>query len=76
MAHEPEYYDILIKGHLDDSWVVWFEGMTLCNRFDQAGQPIACISGAIRDQAALYGMLCRLRDLGLALISVVRQTDA
>jgi len=61
-----DYCEIVVKGQLDTDWSEWFEGLTITNN-DQ-GETI--ISGPIRDQAALHGLLARVRDLGLFLISV------
>ncbi len=70
----PEYYQIVVKGHLSSRWMTWFEGMTVTTR----GTGVAAetvISGYVADQAALHGMLHRVRDLGLALVTVTRQQD-
>ena len=60
-------YRICIKGHLDEHWMRWFEGFTVSQQ--QNGETI--IRGAM-DQAALHGILNRIRDLGVELISVQR----
>lgn len=60
------YYEIRIRGHLDQSWADWFEGITI--RHEDNGETL--ISGALPDQAALHGLLNRLRDLNVHLISV------
>jgi hypothetical protein len=61
-------YEIRVSGSLDARWTVWFDGMTLAN--DQDGTTL--ISGVVADQSALHGVLHRLRDAGLPLISVTR----
>ena len=71
-----ERYQICIKGHLDERWSIWFDGLTIVNEFDADQEPITLITGPVIDQAALYGMLCRLRDLGVHLISVQPQPAA
>lgn len=64
-------YQIRVKGRLDTTWQSWFEGMTFTEEI--AGkQPTTLISGAIRDQAALHGILERIRDLNLQLLMVSR----
>ena len=63
---EPGLYEIRIKGHLDDGRAAWFEGLTL-TREDNGDTLLA---GPVVDQAALYGLLRRVRDLGMPLISV------
>jgi len=60
------YYEIRIKGHLDESWADWFDGMRI--RHEDNGETL--LSGSLPDQAALHGVLNRLRDLGIQLISV------
>ena len=67
---ESDYYQICIKGHLDEHWALWFDGMTIQRTVDAEGVPITLITGQVVDQSALYGTLSRLRDLGLILISV------
>ena len=62
----PGRYEIRLKGHLDTRWAAWFDGLTLTHQSD--GSTI--IGGPIADQAALYGLLQKTRDLGLPLISV------
>jgi hypothetical protein len=59
-------YLIRIKGHLDDSWTDWFEGLKVTN--GENGE--AVIEGMLPDQAALHGVLNRISNLGLTLISV------
>jgi hypothetical protein len=64
-------YEIKIKGLLDDHWQQWFEGMTL-NRQEnvEGGQDCTLLIGPIADQPALHGLLAKIRDLNLILISV------
>jgi hypothetical protein len=63
---EPTVYQIKIKDHLDDTLASWFEDMTVSNL--EEGD--ALLSGPIPDQAALQGILKRISNLGLTLISV------
>lgn len=67
------FYQIRIKGHLDDTLASWFEGLAISNQ--ENGE--ALLSGHIQDQAALHGVLNRISNLGLTLISVnaVREAD-
>jgi ABC-type multidrug transport system ATPase subunit len=60
------FYRIRVQGHLEDSWAEWFEGLTL-TRADE-GEMV--LSGPVVDQAALYGVLAKVRNLGLPLLSV------
>jgi hypothetical protein len=64
----PERYEIRIEGHLSDSWAAWFEGLEI--RQEESGETV--LSGPLADQTALHGVLMRIRDLGLPLVSVVR----
>ncbi len=62
----PEYYEIKIKGHLDPCWSDWFGGLTLTHLEGDG----TLLAGQLPDQAALHGLLERVRDLNLTLISV------
>ena len=64
----PEYYEIKIKGHLDPCWSDWFAGL----RLKHLEGDETLLSGPLPDQAALHGLLERVRDLNLTLISVSR----
>jgi hypothetical protein len=61
-------YEIRLAGHLDAHWTAWFDGMTV----DDESDGTTVISGQVVDQAALHGLLQRVRDLGLPLVSVQR----
>lgn len=61
-------YQIKLKGHLNESWVDWFDGLTFSHESDGT----TVLIGEIVDQAALHGLLKKVRDLGLPLISVNR----
>ncbi len=63
---ETETYEIRIRGHLDNRWSAWFDGMELIA--DDDGSTL--IRGRVVDQAALHGLIQKVRDLGLTLISV------
>jgi hypothetical protein len=62
----PAVYQIRIKGYLDNQWTDWFEGLTIT--LEQNGDTL--ITGPVVDQAALHGLLKKVRDLGMPLISV------
>ena len=64
--NQQQCYEIRIKGHLDDQWAEWFEGLTITR--EDNGETL--ISGQVIDQAALHGLLKKIRDLGMPLISV------
>ncbi|MEM9219225.1 MAG: hypothetical protein AAGD25_33440 [Cyanobacteria bacterium P01_F01_bin.150] len=66
-AHHPlEQYEICVKGHLAPHWSQWFEGFAIALKDN--GETL--LSGPVVDQAALYGVLIKVRDLGLPLVSV------
>ena len=64
----PERYEIRVRSVLDDHWSVWFDGLEL--RSEPGG--VTVLAGPVADQAALYGLLAKVRDLGLPLLSVRR----
>lgn len=59
-------YYIRVKGHLDLHWIEWFDGLTITHQAD--GETL--LSGPVVDQAALYGILLKLHNLNLSLLSV------
>jgi hypothetical protein len=61
-----QYYEIRLKGHLEARWVEWFDGLAI--RLDENGDTL--LSGLVADQAALHGLLKKVRDLGMPLVSV------
>ena len=67
-GHNPGRYEIRVKGHLDSRWAAWFDGLSLTNSSD--GTTLIC--GPVADQAALHGLLQKVRDMGLPLISVTQ----
>lgn len=64
--HEARRYEIRLMGRLDSSWAAWFGGMSLTHASDGT----TVLAGPVADQAALHGLLQKLRDLGITLISV------
>jgi hypothetical protein len=73
---EPGLYEIRIKGHLDNRWADWFEGLSVT--LEDNGETL--LTGPVVDQSALHGLLRKVRDLGMPLISVIpvepKKTDA
>ena len=70
--NQPMVYQLRIKGHLGPKWADWFGGMAIT--LEEGGETL--LTCPVADQAALYGLLRKVRDLGLPLISVTRaQTD-
>jgi hypothetical protein len=65
--NEAALYEIRLQGHLDSRWATWFDGLTLTHESDGT----TTIHGQIVDQAALHGLLQKVRDLGVPLISVI-----
>ncbi|HSN94080.1 MAG TPA: hypothetical protein VLR89_03345 [Anaerolineaceae bacterium] len=63
---QPTFYKIRIQGQLDSQWTDWFEGLTIT--LDEKGDTL--LTGPLIDQAALHGVLKKIRDLGMPLISV------
>jgi hypothetical protein len=66
--HNPGWYEIRLQGHLDSRWAAWFDGLSLTNSSDG----ITIICGPVADQSALHGLLQKVRDLGLPLVSVTQ----
>jgi hypothetical protein len=64
--HEAGRYEIRVQGHLDARWSDWFDGLALTHE----GDGTTLLAGTVLDQAALHGLLQRVRDTGLPLVSV------
>ena len=62
----PQGYQIVIKGYLDDDWSEWFDGLTITRAKD--GETV--LTGLLADQSALHGVLIKIRDLGLSIVSL------
>jgi len=66
--YEPGLYEIRIKGHLENRWAHWFGGLNIT--LEDGGDSL--LTGPVVDQAALYGLLKKVRDSGMSLLSVNR----
>lgn len=69
--NEGGSYEIRVHGHLDTRWAAWFDGLCLIHQADGT----TLLQGPVVDQAALHGLLGKVRDLGLPLIAVNRRRD-
>jgi hypothetical protein len=69
--NEGGSYEIRLKGRLEARWADWFDGLALTQESDG----IIVLRGSVVDQAALHGLLAKVRDLGLPLIAVRRRTE-
>jgi hypothetical protein len=67
-TRQPDRYEIRLKGHLEPRWATRFQGMTLSTHDDGT----TVLEGPVVDQAALHGLLSKLRDIGLPLVSVTQ----
>lgn len=63
-------YTFQIAGHLDRRWEAAFDGFTITHSYGAERRPVTLLTGPLPDQAALYGLISRLRDIGVTLISV------
>ena len=69
--NEGGSYEIRVRGHLDGRWAGWFDGLCLTQQSDGS----TLIRGSVVDQAALHGLLAKVRDLGLPLIAVTQRRE-
>ena len=65
-------YEIRVQGHLDQRWSTWFDGLTI----SYEGEDITVLRGPLVDEAALHGVLIKVRDLALPLLAVSRVQDS
>jgi hypothetical protein len=65
---EPGRYEIRLQGHLGARWAAWFDGLSLTHE----GDGTTVLRGPVADQAALHGLLAKVRDLGLRLVAVTQ----
>jgi hypothetical protein len=67
---QPATYQIKVQGRLSENWSNWFDGLTVAAAETEGGPTLTTLTGQIADQAALHGLLNRIRDLGLPLLLV------
>jgi hypothetical protein len=65
-SSQPEVYQIRVRSHLGSDWTDWFEGLTIT--LEEGGDTL--LTGPVVDQAALHGLLKKVRDLGISLVSI------
>jgi hypothetical protein len=70
-ADAPAHYELRVEGHLDEYWSTWFGGIALIREDDGT----TTLRGVVADQAALHGLLAKVRDIGATLVSLTT-TDA
>jgi hypothetical protein len=66
--HREDWYEIRLRGHLDQQWAEWLDGLQISHAVDGT----TLLRGRVADQAALHGLLHKLRDVGLPLVSVAQ----
>ena len=73
-SNSPALYEVRLEGHLDEHWSTWFDGMAVT----RADDGTTTLRGRLVDQAALHGLLAKIRDLGVTLIQldVVEEPDS
>jgi hypothetical protein len=71
-SEQPARYQIKVQGRLDEKWSEWFNGMTLTFESASNSSPTTTLTGAVADQAKLRGMLSKIWDLNMTVISVSR----
>ena len=69
---EQDKYQIKIRGWIGKRWADWFDGLAMCYEGTEDDSPLTVLTGPVADHAALRGILCRIWDLNLTLLSVIR----
>jgi hypothetical protein len=80
MMKDPNFsgqgvYEIKVKGHIDEAWSSWFEDMAITTGYAEDGTPVTTFTGLLDDQAELHGVIGRIRDINMPLISVYPADD-
>ena len=73
---QPANYAITVQGRLDASWSAWFDDLAVSVAAGGDGRPVTTLTGPVADQAALHGLLVRIRDLDLPILLVRRLGEA
>jgi hypothetical protein len=73
--YQPAIYQIKVPGHLDESWSEWADGMTITVESGDDGSPVTTLTGKVADQPSLRGILTKIWDLNLVLISLIRVSE-
>ena len=68
--HDPGVYQIRVRGELDEKWSEWFGGMSITHHAASDGSPSTTLTGPVADQSALRGILSKVWDLNLTLVSL------
>ncbi len=71
-VEKPTIYQLKVQGRLRESWSEWFNGMSIQFVIEADGSPVTTLMGPVVDQTALHGLLHKIRDLGLPLLSLSR----
>ncbi len=74
-GRQPAHYEIRVRGKLDDHWSDWCGGLRFTSEAVEDGSLVTTLTGTVADQAALRGILVKLWDLGLTLLSVNRSSE-
>ena len=70
-----QHYEIRVEGHLGGSWSDWFEGLSIRSAANDEGELVHTVLSGPMDQAALHGVLIKIRDLGIPLVAVNRVNE-
>ncbi len=66
----PAVYEVSIRGKLNANWSDWLDQVTITTRSHEDGQSVTILTGCIKDQAALYGLIAKIKNLGLTILSI------
>ena len=72
---QPARYQVKVKGKIREHWSDWLNGMSISSECEEQGARVTTLVGSVPDQAALRGLLCKIWDLNLTILSVFRIED-